>query len=908
MRIFFHFIGIVSLCTFSYSQNFDAHWHLGTATTIDFRQGLPIVSNSSSIDTEEGCSSISDPVTGELLFYTDGLTVYDSSHQAMPNGTGLLGHLSATQCYILPWPERENHYLIFTNDAAENYFWNGSGNGLRWSVVDMSLNQGKGDVTLKNQLLLDPAGERIAITRHSNGVDAWLLTHPWNSAEFHAYRITCGGIDSLPAVSTVGPYQGGQGTAALDMIGFMKVSTDGRQLAISRKGANQVEVYDFDPEMGMVSNPTLLANVPQPFGLEFSPSGRFLYMTWFHFSISYLGQVDLQAGAPNAILASMDTLAVGGNQYGLLTSLQIGPDHRIYVARRFKNYLSVIKQPDLPGAACQFTAQGLSLGQGICRTGLPNSCNLWPDPDRDRLAFAVQGDCVGSPVRFEDASDYIPDSTLWVVSDPAGGALFTSRLPEPELSITQAGTYLMTRIDYRGCRSDTLTQSFQLFGFLADLGPDVDRCEGDSVKIAGGPPGFLYQWSDGNNGPEINIDQSGQYILTVSEGNCIDRDTLMVNFYPTFELDLGEDETWCKGASIALTGPANLSTQLWSDGSVQDTLWVSEEGTYWLEASDGVCKVKDSIHCSFIEPPMPALPHEMMLCEGEELWLQADPDGRFPLGDFVWNNGETEAAIKVAEPGEYRVEISIGQCNAQGAVKLLEVGRIPPMDWTESQILCPGQSINLSVDTTTANRLWPDGSQGSHFEVSAPGMLVMQSFNKCHYRLDSLMVREGTLPQVELGMDQIVCGGGSTMLEARLDGGGIPWQLQWSTGESNRSIQVDETGLYKVELSNACGVAKDEVQVTINTDGGMNIPNVFTPNGDGINDEFRPALLRGDDYLLRIQDRWGVLVFQTENPESGWNGRFKGQTLQEGSYFYSVRFRDCQGALQEKAGSLSLLR
>ena len=100
------------------------------------------------LNTHEGCSSISDQ-NGNLLFYSDGIRVWDKAHRLMPNGTGLLGHESSTQsAIIIPKNDSTTQYYIFTvdepdpeldNDKPINY-------GLNYTLVDLSLNNGFGDV------------------------------------------------------------------------------------------------------------------------------------------------------------------------------------------------------------------------------------------------------------------------------------------------------------------------------------------------------------------------------------------------------------------------------------------------------------------------------------------------------------------------------------------------------------------------------------------------------------------------------------------------------------------------------------------------------------------------------------------------------------------------------------------
>jgi hypothetical protein len=107
------------------------------------------------MDTYEGCASVCD-ANGRLLFYTNGVTVWNKHHQPMPNGTGLLGNSSTTQsALVIKKPSSEFIYYLFTVDAG------GRINGLRYSEIDMRLQGGDGDVTaVKNMLIHTPTCEK----------------------------------------------------------------------------------------------------------------------------------------------------------------------------------------------------------------------------------------------------------------------------------------------------------------------------------------------------------------------------------------------------------------------------------------------------------------------------------------------------------------------------------------------------------------------------------------------------------------------------------------------------------------------------------------------------------------------------------------------------------------------------
>ena len=141
------------------------HWYFGDKAGIDFSSGYPVSDTNGQMTVLEGNASIGD-TNGNLLFYTDGKTVWNRNHILMMNGTGLgVGqNASPHDCaIIIPKPGDNNIYYIFTVDGWENQFQN----GLRYHMVDMTLDNGKGAIIQKNQLLFTPLTEQLAATKDS---------------------------------------------------------------------------------------------------------------------------------------------------------------------------------------------------------------------------------------------------------------------------------------------------------------------------------------------------------------------------------------------------------------------------------------------------------------------------------------------------------------------------------------------------------------------------------------------------------------------------------------------------------------------------------------------------------------------------------------------------------------------
>nr|MBC8146359.1 T9SS type A sorting domain-containing protein [Bacteroidota bacterium] len=346
-----------------FSQKEANIWYFGEYTGLDFTSGSPVALTNSAMNKDEGCASISDSA-GNLLFYTSGISVWNKNHMLMSNGIGLAGHNSSTQsALIVPKPGSSNIYYIFTTDA---FFY---ANGLKYSVVDLSLNSGLGAVTQKNIGIITPATEKLTAVKHSNGIDYWMIAH-YNNNSFAAYPITSSGIGT-PVVTPIGvQHLGGGATGTLNAIGYMKTSPSGAKIACTIMNLGILEVFDFNTTTGVVSNPITFNNPTyyNAYGVEFSPNEEVLYFT----ADTALYQVNLNAGSTSAIINSVQQEGASTLLMSYLGALQLGPDNRIYCVDYFHDYVSVINQPNALGTECMWVHDGVSLNNKHCYAGLPN--------------------------------------------------------------------------------------------------------------------------------------------------------------------------------------------------------------------------------------------------------------------------------------------------------------------------------------------------------------------------------------------------------------------------------------------------------------------------------------------------------------------------------------------------------
>ncbi len=346
------------------AQKEACNWLFANHCFVSFATGTPVQLQGCAINSsmfyQEGCSSVSD-AQGNLLFYADGPNVYNNLHQIMPNGSGLNGHPSATQAaLIVKKPLSTTEYYVFTTERDVD-----TSNGLWYSIIDISLDGGLGDVSVKNVRLATAMSEKQTAIRHSNNQDYWLITHKKSENKFLSFRVTSTGIDTIPFISITGitpvGYMG---------VGCLKSNFSGNKLASAyyEMSNSIIQTYSFDRTTGEVtynSATDILYNQRETYSCAFSPSGQYLYVS--QFNPKKILQFDLTQNTQPPVLIAQ-TL-------NPCADLVLAPDAKIYIAQHNYPFLSAIHFPNNQGISCGFDSTAIFLNGNITALGLPNFPN-----------------------------------------------------------------------------------------------------------------------------------------------------------------------------------------------------------------------------------------------------------------------------------------------------------------------------------------------------------------------------------------------------------------------------------------------------------------------------------------------------------------------------------------------------
>jgi gliding motility-associated-like protein len=538
----YKFILFISLLFnfFFASAQYNNVWYFGRQAALSFNPpntggAIPHSLGNSVMIADEGCSSVCD-TAGNILFYTNGVTVYNKNHQVMLNGDGLAGNLSAVQSgLIVPHPGISHLYYVFTTGSLETNFTN----GYNYSIVDMQQDGGAGAVVTKNILLESSCTERMAAIRHADGRSVWFIGNDNSSNTFRAWLISCQGLQPTPIVSTVG-----------DVInqhqfvnnGMLKGSPDGKYICqtqfplFSETGIppNFAQLFDFDNTTGQLTNVRKIGFSNSAYtACEFSPNSKMLYLVR-----TYDGQIDqLEVTLPSLanILASRVSARTRIGNYGI----QLAPDGKIYLATANSRFLSTINNPDEKAPAFQYTEDAVALSTGTTIAALPSFINDVSKSPFNSINYNITDSCNATVQFSSNASLPLPliyewdfgDGTQSNIANPTHTYNPKNRLYTVRLKIT-TGT---------GCgnvqRSLTFLPSGQLpistnFKTFGGCDSGYLRFELENQPPANYSGMFTWYFGDGNTSNQLNpthvFANAGTYHIKLkykSTTTCLDDST-----------------------------------------------------------------------------------------------------------------------------------------------------------------------------------------------------------------------------------------------------------------------------------------------------------------------------------------------------------------------------------------------
>ncbi len=487
------------------------------------------------------------------------------------------------------------------------------------------------------------------------------------------------------------------------------------------------------------------------------------------------------------------------------------------------------------------------------------------------------------------------------VSWPNASYLWSDNSTTNNLSITQPGVYWVDVTDNCGTFSDTVIVSYVLFP-LVDLGPDTSLCDGQLYDLNAGYPSASYIWNTGTIDSMITVSQSGTYHVSVQAGSCIDRDTVQVTFDPIPLVELGPDTTICVGQSYLLQANNLNATYLWNDNATGALKSATITGLYWVEVTINNCVISDTVFITVLDYPVASLGNDTVLCGAESIVFDVTQIGV----DYLWNDNSVNPSLSVNQSNQVWVEVA-NFCGVVSDTVNVYVNPYPLVDIGNDTIICDGESFTKDVFSTGANYLWSDGSSISSYEFSSSGVYGVTVTAKGCSTSGTLDLTVQPMPEVELGEDTLICNNTSFLLSIPNDYDSV----LWGDGSTNIEYVVSLVGRQWVRVVTGQCTASDTMWVSIeNCDTYVEMPNIITPNGDGMNDVFIPVYSVGIVSIKTvIFNRWGKEIFVSVDPQVNWNGQNKkGNDVPNGVYYWISEIQGVDGEPYQIKGAVTVAK
>ncbi|MBK7762933.1 MAG: gliding motility-associated C-terminal domain-containing protein [Bacteroidetes bacterium] len=286
----------------------------------------------------------------------------------------------------------------------------------------------------------------------------------------------------------------------------------------------------------------------------------------------------------------------------------------------------------------------------------------------------------------------------------------------PTFDVSSSGSYWVQVSNNCGVFRDTIQINFAPAPTI-NLGNDTMVCAGQPIILNATTPGATYTWQDGSNNPTLQPIFSGIYSVSVNVGGCITKDTIIVNFFPSPVVNLGNDTTLCDGEGLLLNATTFSATSYtWQDNSSLPTYWVTNPGFYSVQVNTPCGLINDLIFIDFKPAPIVDLGNDTILCTGTSLLLNASTPG----ATYLWPDNSTLPTLLASEAGLFTVEVTANGCTTRDTIDIT-YRQTPQINLGEDTKLCSNESISYDFTTPGASYIWQDNSTEPTYLINKKG-------------------------------------------------------------------------------------------------------------------------------------------------------------------------------------------
>lgn len=452
-------------------------------------------------------------------------------------------------------------------------------------------------------------------------------------------------------------------------------------------------------------------------------------------------------------------------------------------------------------------------------------------------------------------------------------------------------------------------------GTLLSLGPDRLLCPNDSLTLRASKDFSQYRWNTGSNDSTLQVKTPGTYWIEVSDGcSGIQRDTVIISKALVPLLDAGSDTAICLNSSFSRTGTNGFSNYQWyrlsdkvsisSTQSISQSVFKSDSFKVIAYTVEG-CMEMDSFSVTVKRARPFDLGKDTSLCKGDDVEFIV-PSG---YKSYLWNTGQTSNAIQVKAMGIYFVSVlDTNDCVTTDTIKIARLRDLPIPELGTDRSLCMGSSIILNPGTFVKYQ-WMDSDTNKTKIANSVGRYTVTVEDQwgCSGADSMSITALLTLPENFLNSTDSICQYESLKIEPTTRFA----NYSWSNGSISNSITTSVPGILvlKVVDNNGCA-GVDSIRIVQKTCiEGVYVPNAFTPNNDGRNDNFKPLTFGNIVYYdFKIFNRYGEIVFNSSVPGKAWDGMWKGLQQPSGNFAWRCEYQLDGAERKSIKGTVMLIR
>ncbi len=446
------------------------------------------------------------------------------------------------------------------------------------------------------------------------------------------------------------------------------------------------------------------------------------------------------------------------------------------------------------------------------------------------------------------------------------------------------------------------------------LGPDTSICPNNTLLLNARSGFQTYLWHDNSADSTFLVTTPGTYFVQATDacGN-ISKDTVIVSAAPPIAFDIGPNRTKCNNDTLHLTAPGGFLNYDWgpayninTQAAQQVIVQPAADTIYFVKAEKTPgCFAYDTVRVKVNESPQINLGADKSFCSGDSTLLNAGTG----FTQYQWSNNSSSQQVVVHTAGSYSVIGTTTEgCKSYDTLKVLNVWPNPVVSLNNDPELCAGSTRILQAGNFSS-WLWQDGSTSSSFNATGIGTyyVTVKDNNQCKGSDTVRIMRLLPLPANFLPSDTAICNYGSLLIKPS----GNYSNYTWNNNAVSSSISITAPGIYWLQVTDASKcIGRDSILVNPKEClRGFYIPNAFTPDRNGRNDDFKP-FIGGivKQYQFTIYNRWGQVVFTTKELARGWDGTFGGQQQDTNVFAWMCTYQLEGEGVNRERGTVLVIR